>query len=59
MPYISIVTPTYNEEENIVELCNEVQKIFNEIGYEYEHIIIDNDSRDNTVKKIKNLIKEN
>lgn len=59
MPYISVVTPTYNEEDNIVELCNEVQKIFNEIGYEYEHIIIDNDSKDNTVLKVKNLIEKN
>lgn len=59
MPYISVVTPTYNEEDNIVELCNEVQKIFKEIGYQYEHIIIDNDSKDNTVIKVKNLIKQN
>ena len=28
MPYISVVTPTYNEEDNIVELCEEVKKIF-------------------------------
>ena len=43
MPYITVVTPTYNEQDNIVELCKEVKKIFNEIGYDYEHIIIDND----------------
>ena len=59
MPYISVITPTYNEEDNIVELCNEVQKIFNEIGYDYEHIIIDNNSNDNTVSKVKNLINQN
>ena len=59
MPYISVVTPTYNEEDKIVELCNEVQKIFEEIGYQYEHIIIDNHSKDNTVTKVKNLIKQN
>ncbi len=59
MPYISVITPTYNEEDNIVELCNEVQKIFSEIGYEYEHIIIDNHSEDNTVSKVKNLINQN
>ena len=28
MPYISVVTPTYNEEDNIVDLCEQVQKIF-------------------------------
>ena len=52
MPYISVVTPTYNEEENIVELCNSVQKVFKEVGYDYEHIIIDNSSKDNTVTKV-------
>ena len=59
MPYITVVTPTYNEQDNIVELCKEVKKIFNEIGYDYEHIIIDNDSKDETVKKVKQLIDEN
>ncbi len=59
MPYISIVTPTYNEEGNIVELCKEVDKIFKEIGYDYEHIIIDNNSSDETVKNVKNLINQN
>jgi glycosyltransferase involved in cell wall biosynthesis len=59
MPYISVVTPTYNEEENIVELCNAVQKVFNEVGYDYEHIIIDNSSKDNTVSKVKDLIIHN
>lgn len=59
MPYISVVTPTYNEEENIVELCNSVQKVFKEVGYDYEHIIIDNSSKDNTVTKVKDLIIHN
>jgi len=59
MPYISVVTPTYNEEENIVELCNAVQKVFKEVGYDYEHIIIDNSSKDNTVSKVKDLIIHN
>ena len=59
MPYISVVTPTYNEEDNIVELCNAVQKVFKEVGYDYEHIIIDNSSKDNTVTKVKDLIIHN
>ncbi len=59
MPYISVVTPTYNEEENIADLCEQVRKIFEKINYNYEHIIIDNNSNDNTVKKVKELIKIN
>ena len=59
MPYISVVTPTYNEEANIVDLCKEIKKIFEQTNYDYEHIIIDNSSTDNTVKKVKELIKNN
>ena len=36
-----------------------VEKIFKKIGYKYEHIIIDNNSKDLTVDKVKNLIKIN
>ncbi len=59
MPYISVVTPTYNEEDNIIALCEQVKKIFQEINYDYEHIIIDNNSNDNTVLSVKKLIKSN
>jgi len=59
MPYISVVTPTYNEEDNIINLCDEVEKIFNELNFQYEHIIIDNNSTDKTVSKVKELIKRN
>jgi glycosyltransferase involved in cell wall biosynthesis len=54
---ISIVTPAYNEEDNIEHLILEVRKIFERdlINYNYEHIIIDNFSSDNTVKIIRNI----
>jgi glycosyltransferase involved in cell wall biosynthesis len=52
---ISIVTPTYNEAENINELIDQVRKIFDNklTNYNYEHIIIDNCSTDNTVILVK------
>lgn len=56
---ISILTPTYNEEENILELCNEVSKQMNRLDYFYEHIIIDNCSTDSTVTILRNLAKKN
>ena len=59
MPYISVVTPTFNEEENIADLCNEVEIIFRDLNISYEHIIIDNNSNDNTVKVVKKLIETN
>jgi glycosyltransferase involved in cell wall biosynthesis len=50
---ISIVTPCYNEEENIDELCVRIAAVMSTLQYDYEHIFIDNASSDNTVKKIK------
>jgi glycosyltransferase involved in cell wall biosynthesis len=52
---ISIVTPCYNEEENIDELSERIQKAMQGCGYEYEHIFIDNASKDGTVAKIRAL----
>lgn len=53
---ISIVTPCYNEEENVEPLYNKVKEVFNRLGeYDYEHIFIDNASTDNTVKILKSI----
>ena len=52
---ISIVTPTYNEIENIEKLYLEIKKEFIKLNCDYEHIIIDNDSDDGTITKIKEL----
>jgi glycosyltransferase involved in cell wall biosynthesis len=54
MKRISIVTPCYNEEANVRELSERVRAVFANLpGYEYEHIFIDNASRDNTVVVLK------
>lgn len=50
---ISIVTPCYNEEDNIEELYQRIVAVMAELPYDYEHICIDNASTDNTVKKLK------
>lgn len=54
---ISIVTPCYNEEDNIEELCKRITSVMAKLPYEYEHICIDNHSSDATVKKIKLIAK--
>ncbi|XXK28891.1 glycosyltransferase family 2 protein [Arenicellales bacterium nBUS_45] len=46
---ISVVTPTFNEAENIVELCDRIATVMQNTSYDYEHIVIDNASIDNTV----------
>ena len=50
---ISIVTPCYNEEDNIDELCQRIKDVMAKLPYDYEHICIDNCSTDQTVGKIK------
>ena len=57
---ISIVTPCYNEEENITKVYEQVKVIFAEQlkDYVYEHIFIDNASTDQTVELLKDIAKK-
>ena len=50
---ISIITPCYNEEDNVDELCSRVAHVMASLAYDYEHIVIDNCSTDQTVSKIR------
>ena len=52
---ISIVTPCYNEEDNIDELYQRIVGVMANQPYNYEHIFIDNCSTDGTVQKIKEI----
>lgn len=57
MKKISIITPCFNEEQNIQE-CHErlVQTMKSSLpNYDYEHIFADNSSKDNTVKILKQI----
>jgi glycosyltransferase involved in cell wall biosynthesis len=55
MKQISIVTPCYNEEENIYEVYESIATIMSKFEYEYEHIFIDNASTDTTQEKLRKL----
>lgn len=55
MKTISIVTPCYNEKENIEDLYERIQKAMQGLGYEYEHIFIDNASSDGSIELLRNL----
>lgn len=57
MKLISIVTPCYNEEENVDDLYARIRNEFKKLSeLDYEHIFIDNASTDSTVDRIKQLI---
>ena len=56
MKTISIVTPCFNEEQNVEELYERVRAVMAALGtYLYEHIFIDNASTDRTVAVIKRI----
>jgi polyisoprenyl-phosphate glycosyltransferase len=53
---VSVVTPCFNEEENVRELYEQVRKAFETVGrYRYEHIFIDNASTDRTPAILRDL----
>lgn len=53
---ISVLTPCYNEQDNVEELCSQVRKVFADLPqYEYEHVFIDNASTDKTVDILRKI----
>ena len=55
MKLISIITPCFNEKENVQELYDRIRQVMKELAYDYEHIFIDNASTDNTVEILRGL----
>jgi glycosyltransferase involved in cell wall biosynthesis len=53
---ISVMTPCYNEEANVRELYQRIKAVFDaRPAYRYEHIFIDNASKDGTVAVLREL----
>jgi glycosyltransferase involved in cell wall biosynthesis len=53
---ITVVTPCYNEEGNVRELYSAVRRIFERLPqYRYEHLFIDNASKDATPEILRTL----
>jgi|WetSurMetagenome_2_1015567.scaffolds.fasta_scaffold64017_4 polyisoprenyl-phosphate glycosyltransferase len=47
MTFISIMTPCYNEEENLRAVYDRVRQAMSGLpDYDYEHVFVDNDSKD-------------
>jgi len=55
MTKISIVTPTFNEEENIQKICSGIKSEMEKLNINYEHIVIDNCSTDKTIENLKEI----
>jgi polyisoprenyl-phosphate glycosyltransferase len=59
MKHISVITPCYNEEENVRPLYEAVKQVFARLGtYTYEHVFIDNCSRDGTAAELREMASE-
>ena len=57
--HVSVVTPCYNEEGNVRALYEAVKQVFAGLGhYTYEHIFIDNASKDATLAILKDIARE-
>lgn len=55
MSKVSVVTPCFNEAENLRELYERIRLAMQDLPYEYEHLIIDNASTDGTVELLRDL----
>lgn len=60
MKKISVMVPTYNEEENVIPLSEAIIEQLEKLPqYDYELLFIDNDSKDTTREKLEMLCKGN
>lgn len=56
MKHITVVTPCYNEEDNVEEVYRQTRAVFADIqGVTYEHLFIDNFSSDRTPELLRTL----
>lgn len=60
MKVITVVTATYNEEENVLPLYQRVREVMQRSlpQYRYEHLFIDNASTDQTVPILKEIARD-
>lgn len=60
MKKISVMVPTYNEEENVIPLSEAIIGELEKLPqYDYELLFIDNDSKDSTREKLEMLCSKN
>ena len=55
MEQVSIIIPAFNEEKSIKEVIQKIQNTLSSLNIEYEIIVIDDCSADNTLKRVEEL----
>ncbi|GGM52537.1 polyprenol monophosphomannose synthase [Haloarcula argentinensis] len=53
MTDVSVVLPTYNERESILAVLHDLERALDEAGYEWEVIVVDDDSPDRTWELVR------
>ena len=59
MKSISVIGPCYNEEQNIDEFISRITKVLEKIKLNYQILLVDDGSKDNTWQKILYYSKQN
>jgi len=55
----SLVIPTYNEATSIGKVCQEIVSVLDKVPYDFEIIVVDDNSPDGTWKIVEDLAKQN
>ncbi|MBF0128195.1 MAG: glycosyltransferase family 2 protein [Magnetococcales bacterium] len=55
MSSLSIIIPVYNEEENILPLCEDLIAVLGSVGSDYEVILIDDGSQDGSLQRLRQV----
>jgi len=55
LPYLSVIIPVYNEEENLTPLATELLEVLNSLNKSFEIIFIDDGSTDRSYAILKEL----
>lgn len=55
---LSLVVPCYNEQDNVELFYKETVKAFENTGFDYEFVFVNDGSRDKTLEKLKKLYNE-
>ncbi len=56
---ISVIVPLFNEDESLPELAAWIERVMNENGFTYEVVFVDDGSRDNSWRVIRELNAKN
>jgi dolichyl-phosphate beta-glucosyltransferase len=57
-PYLSLIIPAYNEEQRIAGSLESAVNYFSTKNYDFEILVVDDGSKDNTVKLVKDFAVE-